>query len=77
MRVHFELKYGADTLDEARATAYEEVAKFMGVDELAAPALVDIELKVSVPDPKKDSDLATSFVVTAFGNVKHSVAKPF
>lgn len=77
MRVHFELKYGADTLDEARTTAYEEVAKFMSVDELAAPALVDIELKVAVPDPEKDSGLTTRFVVTAFGNVKHSVAKPF
>lgn len=77
MRVHFELKYGANTLDEARATAYEEVAKFMSVDELAAPALVDIELKVSIPDPEKDSALTTRFVVTAYGNVKHSVAKPF
>jgi hypothetical protein len=77
MRVHFELKYGADTLDQARATAYEEVAKFMSVDEAAAPALVDIELKVGIPDPEKDSGLTSHFIVTAYGNVKHSVAKPF
>jgi len=76
MRVHFELKYGADTIEQARATAYEEIAKFMSVDENAVPALVDVELKVSVPDPEKDSDLTTHFVVTAFGNVKHSIAKP-
>lgn len=76
MRVHFELKYGADTIEQARATAYEEIAKFMSVDEIAVPALVDVELKVAVPDPEKDSDLTTHFVVTAFGNVKHSIAKP-
>jgi hypothetical protein len=76
MRVHFELKYGADTIDEARNMAYEEIAKFMSVTESAVPALVDIELKVAVPDPEKDSGLSTRFVITAFGNVKHSIAKP-
>lgn len=76
MRVHFELKYGADTVDQARATAYEEIAKFMSVSEAAVPALVDVELKVSIPDPEKDSALTTHFVVTAYGNVKHSIAKP-
>lgn len=77
MRVHFELKYGADTLEQAQATAYQEVAKFMSVDETAAPGLVDVELKVSIPDPEKDSGLTTHFAVTAYGNIKHSVIKPF
>lgn len=76
MRVHFELKYGADTVDQARAMAYEEIAKFMGVTEAAVPALVDVELKVAIPDPEKDSGLTTHFAITAFGNVKHSIAKP-
>jgi hypothetical protein len=76
MRVHFELKYGADTIEQARAYAYEKIAKFMSITEAAVPALVDVELKVAIPDPEKDSDLTTNFVVTAFGNVKHSIAKP-
>lgn len=76
MRVHFELKYGADTVDQARATAYEEIAKFMSVSEAAVPALVDVELKVSIPDPEKDSAISNHFVVLAYGNVKHSIAKP-
>lgn len=76
MRVHFELKYGADTVDEARDTAYEQIAKFMSVTEAAVPALVDVELKVSAPDPEKDSGITSNFVVTVFGNVKHSIAKP-
>jgi hypothetical protein len=57
--------------------AYEEVAKFMSIDVAAVPALVDIELKVSIPDPEKDSELTTHFIATAYGNVKHSIAKPF
>lgn len=77
MRVHFELRYGADTLEQASSMAYEEVAKFMSIDVAAVPALVDIELKVSIPDPEKDSELTTHFIATAYGNVKHSIAKPF
>lgn len=76
MRVHFELKYGAQDLDEARATAYEKIASFMGVTDLAVPAIVDIELKVGFPDAEKDPGIDTDFVVTAFGNVKHTIAKP-
>lgn len=76
MRVHFELKIGADTVESARELAYQEVAKFMQVSEDAVPALVDLELKVSIPDPEKDSLLTTHFAVTVFGNVKHSIAKP-
>ena len=77
MRVHFELRYGADTLEQASTMAHEEIAKFMSVDVVAVPALVDIELKVSIPDPEKDSGLTTHFVATAYGNVKHRIAKPF
>lgn len=77
MRVHFELKYGSDNVEEARENAYRKVASFMQVTEEAVPALVDLELKVGIPDPEKDADLSSDFVITAFGNVKHSIAKPF
>lgn len=77
MRTHFELKYGSDTLDQARATAYEKIAEFMEVTEAAVPALVDIELKVGIPDPEKDSTVANRFIITVYGNIKNSVAKPF
>jgi hypothetical protein len=77
MRVHFELKFGADTVEQARKTACEEVAKFMEIGEDAIPSVVDIELKVAIPDPEKDSGLTQHFVVTAYGNVKNSIAKPF
>jgi hypothetical protein len=76
MRVHFELKYGADTIEQARDNAYAEIAKFMSATEAAVPSLVDVELKVSIPDPEKDSGLTTHFSVTAYGNVKHSIATP-
>lgn len=76
MRVNFELRYGADTLEQAVSMAHEEVAKFMSIDVVAVPALVDIELKISIPDPEKDSGLTNHFIATAYGNVKHSIAKP-
>jgi hypothetical protein len=77
MRVHFELKYGAETLEQARVEAYKRIAAFMDVTETAVPTLVDIELKVTVPDPEKDLDFTANFAVTAYGNVKNSIAKPF
>lgn len=77
MRVHFELKYGADSISQARVSAYEQIADFMEVSAVAVPTLVDIELRVGIPDPEKDSGVGTKFVVTAYGNVKNIIAKPF
>lgn len=77
MRVHFELKYGAETLDQARVEACKRIAAFMDVTEAAVPALVDIELKVGIPDPEKDPGFTANFAVTAYGNLKNSIAKPF
>ena len=76
MRIHFELKYGVETIDEARSIAQEKIAKFMEVNEAAVPALVDIELKISNVDPEKDKDIKTAFVAIAHANLKHSVATP-
>ena len=77
MRLHFELKYGANNITEARAVVYGEIAKFMEVPESAVPALVDIEFRVGSPDPEKDSHLQGRFAVTAHGNVKNIIAKSF
>jgi hypothetical protein len=77
MRVHFELKYGAETLDQARVEAYKRVASFMDVTEAEVPALIDLEVKVAVPDPEKDLGFTANFAVTAYVNVKNSIAKPF
>lgn len=76
MRLHFELKHGVDNLTEARAAVYGEIAKFMELDEEAVPALVDIEFRVSTPDPKSDSHLRGRFSVTTYANVKNIIAKP-
>ncbi len=77
MRVHFELRYGVDTIDQAREIAHEKIAKFLDVNESAVPALVDMELKISNVDPEKDKHITHSLVATAYANVKHSIAKPF
>ena len=75
MRVNFELKFGTNTLAEAKATAYEEVAKFLDISKEEAPNATDLELKVSIPDPEKDKT-TYHFMFTAYGNVKTSIAKP-
>lgn len=77
MRVHFELKYGADNIDQARSAANEQIAKFMNVAEAAVPAIVDVELKVSLHDLKDGDTIPEGdFAITAFGNIKHSIATP-
>jgi hypothetical protein len=77
MRLHFELKYGADNITEARAMIYGEIAKFMELDEASVPALVEVEFRVHTPDPESDSHLRGRFSVTAYANVKNIIAKPF
>lgn len=76
MRVHFELKYGSDDVEKAHKSAQLLISKFMQVEESAVPSLVDVELRVSLPDPEKDKDWQYKYVITAYGNVKHSIAKP-
>jgi hypothetical protein len=75
MRVNFELKFSVDTLEDAKKMAAEEVAKFLNIDEASVADSVDLELKVSIPDPEKNT-YSGHFIVTAFGSVKKSVARP-
>ena len=75
MRINFELKFSADTLEDAKKMAAEEVAKFLNIDESAVADSVDLELKVSIPDPEKNV-YSGHFIITAFGSVKKSVVRP-
>lgn len=76
MHVNFELKFGANTLADAKTTATEEVSKFLEVSAESVANSVDLELKVAIPDPEKDNT-TYHFMVTAYGRVKNSIAKPF
>jgi len=75
MRVAFELKFSADTLESAKATAYEEVAKFLNITESAVADSVDLELKVGIPDPEKNL-YSGHFVITAYGSLKKTLLHP-
>jgi len=82
MRTSFELKIIAATLEEAKQTAIEEIGAFLGIDEKQVLDQVSLELKVSYAEAKTRADIAQEmdhmdFVVTVFGSVKQSVAKPF
>lgn len=82
MRTSFELKITAATLEEAKQTAIEEIGAFLGIDEKQVLDQVSLELKVSYAEAKTRADIAQEmdhmdFVVTVFGSVKQSVAKPF
>lgn len=82
MRTSFELKFVADNLDEAKEIAIGKVALFLNIDKSDVEDSVSLELKVSYPESKtipeiEQSTSGTSFVVTAYGSVKQSVAKTF
>lgn len=82
MRTSFELKITADDITEAKEEAIKRVAKFLNLPEDGLLDHVNMELKVSYPDAKTLADIAqnmdgATFVVTVFGSVKQSVAKPF
>lgn len=83
MRTSFELKIIAANLKEAKQTAIEEIAAFLGIDEKEVLDNVNIELKVSYAEAKTREEIAQQvdnymdFVVTVFGSVKQSVTKPF
>ena len=75
MRVSFELKFSADTLEAAKAVAHEEVAKFLSISESAVPDSVDLELKVGIPDPEKNI-YSGHFIITAYGSLKKTLLHP-
>lgn len=82
MRTSFELKISADDITEAKQEAVKRVAKFLNLPEDGLLDHVNMELKVTYPEAKTLGDIAknmdgTTFVVTVFGSVKQSVAKPF
>ena len=82
MRTSFELKISAETLAEAKETALEHVGLFLGLPKEEVLDNVNLELKVSYPEAKTFADIASNmdtplFVVTVYGSVKQSVAKPF
>jgi hypothetical protein len=75
MRVNFELKFSADTLEMAKSMAYEEVSKFLNIDQSIVADSVDLELKVGIPDPEKNI-YSGHFIITAYGSLKKSVLHP-
>lgn len=75
MRVNFELKFSADTLDAAKTMAHEEVSKFLGIDQSAVADSVDLELKVGIPDPEKNL-YSSHFIITAYGSLKKTLLHP-
>lgn len=82
MRTSFEIKIWADDITEAKQEAIKRVAKFLNLPEENLLDHVNMELKVSYPEAKTIAEIAktmdaTTFVVTVFGSVKQSVAKPF
>ena len=82
MRTSFELKIAAIDITEAKQEAIKKVAKFLNLPEEDVLDHVNIELKVSYPESKTLIEIGENmdseyFVVTVFGSVKQSVAKPF
>jgi hypothetical protein len=82
MRTSFDLKILASTLDEAKKIAATEVAEFLGISEKEVEEKVSLELKVSYPEAETVSEIeeivaARVFLVTIYGSLKQSVAKPF
>lgn len=82
VRTSFEFKILADDATEAKEEAIKRIGKFLNLPEESVQDNVNLELKVSYPEAKSAADITqnmdgTSFVVTVFGSVKQSVAKPF
>jgi hypothetical protein len=82
MRTSFELKILANTLEKAKKTAVAEVGRFLGISAEDVEEKVSLELKISYPEaetiPEIESAVETGiFVVTVYGSLKQSVAKPF
>jgi hypothetical protein len=82
MRTSFELKIIAPNLKEAKQLAIEEIGAFLGIDQEEVLDQVSIEFKVTYAEAKTRKEIAEEldqmdFVVTVFGSVKQSVAKPF
>lgn len=82
MRTSFELKIAAADITEAKQEAIKKVAKFLNLPKEGLLDHVNMELKVSYPKAETLVEIGENmdseyFVVTVFGSVKQSVAKPF
>jgi hypothetical protein len=82
MRTSFELKITASNIKEAKATAIQKISSFLSIEESKVSDEVNMELKVSYPEAKTLAEITQAedsniFVVTVYGSVKQSVAKPF
>lgn len=82
MRTSFEFKIAANNATEARKNAIETVARFLEIPVEQVTDDVNLELKVSYPAAETlgeivQSEDSSTFVVTVYGSVKQSVAKPF
>lgn len=82
VRTSFELKLSADDVTEAKQEAIKRIGTFLNLPEESVEDSVQLELKVSYPEAKTLADVAqnmdgTTFIVTVFGSVKQSIAKPF
>ncbi len=82
MRTSFELKLVASNFEEAKLSATKEVAKFLGIEDSEVHDKVSLELKISYPKAETISEIEQSvlagvFLVTVYGALKQSSAKPF
>lgn len=82
MRTSFELKVVAIDINDAKRLALEDVARFLRIEKEEVLDNVNLELKVSYPEAKTFAEIAQNidsemFVVTVYGSVKQSIAKPF
>lgn len=82
MRTSFEIKILAGDITEAKEEAIKRVALFLNLPEEGLLDQVNLELKVSYPEAKTHGDIAQNmdldqFVVTIYGSLKQSIAKPF
>lgn len=77
MRASFELKFYANSLVEAKASAELLVAKFLDIDSEQLKTMVDLELKVKTYELKDDQpEPEGEFEVIAYGHLKNSILKP-
>lgn len=77
MRTSFEVRVYANTLEDAKTKAYQEISRFMEVSPEDAKSIVDLELKVKTYELKDDApEPDGEFEVVVFGAVKHNILKP-
>jgi hypothetical protein len=82
MRVSFEIKIVASTIEEAKSLATKEVSRFLDIPESAVEETASLELKVSYPKAETVDEISQNtsrqiFEITVYGSVKQSTVKAF